>query len=336
MPFPPPRTAPRALAWGLALLLALFVAACGGDDSDDGADSRPGGSREVAQESDFPAPAGKTMAELREGLGPGGPVLAPTVSVLQPGTNRLGFGLFDRSRRQISDAPAAVYVAPASGGPAAGPFFANAESLSVAPPFQSQTVKNDPDSARSIYVAQVKMPEVGQYEVMGVVKLDGRLVATEPARAEVAEGSPVPDVGERPPKIETPTVQSVGGDVKSIDTRVPPGTMHDDNFADVLGKRPIMLIFSTPALCQVRVCGPVVDIAEQVKASNEGDTAFIHMEIYEDNELEKGFRPQVTEFNLPTEPWAFTIDRDGKVAERLEGAFSESELREAVKKAEAE
>src|SRR5688500_8584678 len=143
MQLPPPRNAPRALAWALALVLALFVSAGGEDDSGDSGNGGGGGSPEVAQEADFPAPAGKTMAELREGLGPGGPVLAPTVSVLQPGTNRLGFGLFDRSRKQISDAPAAVYVAPASGGPAAGPFRANPESLSVAPPFQSQTVKND-------------------------------------------------------------------------------------------------------------------------------------------------------------------------------------------------
>ena len=100
-------------------------------------------------------------------------------------------------------------------------------------------------------------------------------------------------MGEKAPKIDTPTVESVGGDVKQIDTRVPPGTMHDDNFADVLGKKPILLLFATPALCQTRVCGPVVDIAEQVKARTSGDTAFIHMEIYNDNELEKGFRPQV-------------------------------------------
>ena len=334
MPVLASRNAPRTLPCVIALLLALFVAGCGGDDSNDETNTSGGGSQEVAQATDFPQPAGRTMRELREGLGPG-PVLAPTVSVLQPGRNRLGFGLFDRSRKQISDAPAAIYVAPASGGVATGPYYANAESLSVAAPFQSQTVKNDPDAARSIYVAQVEMPEVGQYEVMGVVKLDGRLVATEPARADVAKESPVPDVGERAPKIETPTVESAGGDVQSIDTRRPPGTMHDDNFADVLGKRPIMLLFSTPALCQVRVCGPVVDIAEQVKAQHKGDTAFIHMEIYEDNEVEQGFRPQVRQFNLPTEPWAFTIDREGKVAARLEGAYSADELREAIKKAEA-
>ena len=51
-----------------------------------------------------------------------------------------------------------------------------------------------------------------------------------------------------------------------------------------------MLLFATPALCQSRVCGPVVDIAEQVKAGYGGDAEFIHMEIYNDNELDKGFR----------------------------------------------
>ncbi len=58
------------------------------------------------------------------------------------------------------------------------------------------------------------------------------------------------------------------------------------------------------------------------------------MEIYNENELEKGFRPQVGAFKLPTEPWAFTIGRDGRVVDRLEGAFSEQELRDAVQAAE--
>jgi hypothetical protein len=329
-----PRHAPRAVTCALALLLMLFVAACGGD-SGDGASADNGGSQEVAQKTDFPASAGKTMAELRDGLGPG-PVLAPTVSILEPGKNRLGFGLFDRAHKQLSNVPAAVYVAPAKGGPATGPYYANAESLDVKPPYQSQTVKSDPDAARSIYVAQVPFPEAGQYEVMGVVKLDGRLVATDPLRAQVVKDSGgVPDVGDRAPKVVTPTVASVGGDQKKIDTRVPVGTMHDVNFADALGKKPVLLLFATPALCQSRVCGPVVDIAEEVKAEHKGDTAFIHMEIYNDNELEKGFRPQVGSYGLPTEPWAFAIDRNGKIAARLEGAYSKDELAQAVKAAEA-
>jgi predicted transcriptional regulator len=57
------------------------------------------------------------------------------------------------------------------------------------------------------------------------------------------------------------------------------------------------------------------------------------MEIYRDNAIEKGFRPQVLAWRLPTEPWVFAIDKQGRVAARLEGAFSAAELEEAVEKA---
>ena len=323
--------APRALWSALALVLTTLLAACGGGGDGEGADG--GGDPPIAQKTDFPAASGRKLTELRKGLGPG-PVLAATVSVLNPGENRYGFALFDRARKQIRAESAAIYLAPSGGGPAQGPFFARNESLAVDPPYQSQTVKSDPDTARSIYVADVRFRQAGNYEVMGVVKLDGRLVAADPVAARVSREDPVPDVGARAPRIDTPTVESVGGDVGSIDTRVPPGTMHEHNFADVLGKQPALLLFATPALCQSRVCGPVVDIAEQVKATHDGDTAFIHMEIYNDNQLEKGFRPQVGAYRLPTEPWAFAIRRDGRIAARLEGAYSERELREAVEAAE--
>ena len=54
-----------------------------------------------------------------------------------------------------------------------------------------------------------------------------------------------------------------------------------------------MLLFATPALCQSRVCGPVVDVAEQVKRDRPDDAAYIHMEIYDDNDPNKGARAQV-------------------------------------------
>jgi hypothetical protein len=75
-----------------------------------------------------------------------------------------------------------------------------------------------------------------------------------------------------------------------------------------------------------------VDVALQVQAEHE-DVEFIHMEIYEDNELEQGFREQVRAWDLPTEPWLFTVDADGEVAARIEGAFSPGELERAVEAA---
>jgi hypothetical protein len=106
------------------------------------------------------------------------------------------------------------------------------------------------------------------------------------------------------------------------------------DLADALDRgRPVLLLFATPALCQSRVCGPVTDIAEEVKAEYGDRVDFIHMEIYRDNDVSKGYRPQLRAWHLRYEPFAFAIDGRGIVAERLEGAFSARELRAAVRKA---
>ena len=143
----------------------------------------------------------------------------------------------------------------------------------------------------------------------------------------------VPEVGEKAPVIHTPTKDDVG-DITEIDTRVPPDDMHDVDFADVVGKKPIVLLFATPALCQSRVCGPVVDVAEQVKRDRPDDANYIHMEIWNDNDPSKGARSQVLDYGLRTEPWLFVVDSDGKVSTRIEGAFSVDELNQALDRAQ--
>jgi hypothetical protein len=323
----------RAPIVALLLLACAVVVACGGGDGGEAGDEPP----PVADPAEFPKANGKTLAELRDGLGKGGPVLAPSVLVLTTGQNRFGFGLFERDRSQIADAPAVVYVAPVGGGPAKGPYPARYESLEVKPQFQSQQSVQDPDAARSVYVADIPFDRPGQYEILGIARLDNRLVAATPASGRLSvmrpAQDPVPRVGEPAPRIHTPTKADAGGNLASIDTRVPPSSMHDADFADVVGREPVVLVFATPQLCQSRVCGPVVDIAEQVKSDREGEAEFIHMEIYRDNTIENGFRPQVAAFGLPTEPWLFAIDRRGRVAARLEGAFSAPELEDALDKA---
>jgi hypothetical protein len=206
--------------------------------------------------------------------------------------------------------------------------------MAVKPQFQSRQTASDPDSAKSIYTAEIPFDKPGQYELLGVARMGGKLVAaTTPTGGVVVKkesGDPIPAVGTRPPRIHTPTEAEVGGDVASIDTRLPPSSMHDADFADVLGKKPVVLLFATPQLCQSRVCGPVVDVAEQVKASSGDDVEFIHMEVFRDNRIDKGIRPQMAAFNLQSEPWLFVFDRSGKVASRIEGAFSERELEQAI------
>jgi hypothetical protein len=317
---------------GIALAaLALVVAGCGGGSGSDEKAPPP------ARAQDFPKAKGQTLRELLTSLA-SGPVLAPSGQEFRTGAERFGFALFRKDRSQITNASVALYVAPVGGGPAKGPYLARYESLSVRPQFQSRQTATDPNAAKSIYTARIPFPKAGRWEVLGIARQGKKLVAaTLPSAGIVvkrAADDPIPAVGTAPPRIHTPTVTDVGGDVASIDTRLPPSSMHDVDFADVLGKKPVVLVFATPQLCQSRVCGPVVDLAEQVKAKPENsDVAFIHMEVYRDNRIDKGIRPQMAAFHLLSEPWLFTFNRAGKVATRIEGAFSERELDDAIAKA---
>jgi hypothetical protein len=265
---------------------------------------------------------------------PQGPVLAPSVSLLERGRNRFGFGLFDRGNKQIAGLEAALYVSRGLDEPARGPFVARFEPIEVERRYLSRQTAGDPHAARSIYVAELPLQASGGYTIVAAAELDNRLVATSPIGVMVSERSKVPGPGDRAINVHTPTKESVGGDLAKIETRIPPDTMHEVDLADALERnRPVLLLFSTPALCESRVCGPVTDVAEQVKAEYGSRMDFIHMEIYRDNELDKGPRPQFLAWHLSKEPFAFAINRRGTVVERLEGAFSVRELQVAVRKA---
>jgi hypothetical protein len=314
-------------------LAPAVLTACGGDGGDSGSAASSDTPPPAAGTAGFPNPSSRSLRELTRNL-PSGPELALSTTMFQKGRNRFGFGLFDRGNRQITDLRVAVYVSRGLDEPARGPFAAKSEPIDVKKRFLSKQSAEDPDSARSVYVARIPLSTPGGYTVSAVADFDNRFIATAPTQITTNDRSKVPAVGDRAIRVHTPTRASVGGDIAKIDTRIPPDTMHDIDLSDALDQHhPVLLLFSTPALCQSRVCGPVTDAAEEVKADYGDQVDFIHMEIYNDNDPNKGARPQFRAWHLMSEPVAFAIDRQGIVVERLVGAFSVPELRAAVRKA---
>jgi hypothetical protein len=288
----------------------------------------------MGKPADFPRSRGRTMAELRVRSSGQSLVFSPSVQQLRRGMNRYGFALFDTARKQITGAKVALYVSREDGSGVRGPYVARSESLKVDGPFQSRTTASDPEAAKAIYVADVPFWRRGRHVVTAIAKLDGRLVGTNGFTVEVGRRGPAPpDVGERAIRVHTKTLADVGGDASAIDTRTPPASdLLRTDLADVLGRKPVVIAFATPALCVSRVCGPVVDIVEEAKSRAPAGIAFIHQEIYRDNEVNNGVQPPVTAWRLPSEPWTFVIDRTGRVAARFEGAFSVGELERAIAK----
>ncbi len=314
----------------LAVVAAIIaLAGCGGASKSTSA-TRPS----APPTSAFPPAVGKTLTSLRHGL-PAGPVLSPsTTSSLETGTPRVASGLFSVDRKFIADAQVAYYTFDHDGSHAKGPYPASFESLAPAPAYQSPDAVSDLKTAGGVYVARIPIPRAGKRVIAGVARINGRLLHTTGFELEIRrhnlKGTP-PDIGQRPPLIHTLTLSDVGGIASKIDTRMPAAKdLLRTDFADVVGRKPVVITFATPLLCQSRLCGPVVDVVEQVSRTTKGDVAFIHQEIYNANQVDKGFRSQVQAWKLPTEPWTFVLDRRGRVSERFEGAFSVDELTRAV------
>ena len=311
----------------------LGFAGCGGGDSSSSSGGGTGTSGTTTPAAvEFPAGEGRTLRALRS-QAPERGIFTLSMSELRVGANRVGFALFDESREALDPEAVAVYVARTDGRGVGGPFEARRESLRVKPQFMSRQTEADLEDIETFWVADgVEFPKPGRYILMAIASYDGKLASTSQLAMRVgADGGP-PSVGEKAPAVHTETLADARGDVANIDTRLPPlPELHEDDFADVVGKKPVVLAFATPQLCQVRVCGPVVDVVAEVR-SQFPEPTYIHQEIFQDNDVNKGLRKPVVEFGLRTEPWVFLVGPDGKIVERFEGAVSVAEMTAAVEK----
>jgi len=163
------------------------------------------------------------------------------------------------------------------------------------------------------------------------VELDG--VAAEMAmKVDATDDVVVIQPGAPLPALATPTVEATAG-VDPICTSEPACALHDVSLVDALQEgAPIALLVSTPAFCQVAICGPVLDLLlGQVDAHPE--VRFIHAEVYAHPESDpdlQDYAATVTALGLHFEPCLVLAGADGNVAERLDNIFDETELVEAL------
>jgi hypothetical protein len=284
---------------------------------------------EHPQTSQFPAAAGRTLVALAH-LVKGTATLGAADSNFTPGTQRFAFALSTKSERYIY-APTAVYVAKSPNSPAQGPYLAPDDPMSVLPQYRSKQ-NQGPGGLSAIYHTQLPLPRSGVFDVLALTRVGTKLIGST-GEVAVALSIPIPGPGQKPPDIATDTLASTHGSVPLVTTRSPPENMHSVSLNQVLGKRPVALLFSTPEFCTSRVCGPVTDIMVSLQHEFGNRITFIHQEVYADNNPSKGLRAQMHAFHLETEPWLFVINRHGVITSRMQGAFGVNEARAALESA---
>jgi hypothetical protein len=314
---------PRVAVLLLAAVCALALAACGGSTAPTSESSSAG--------------SGPTLDTL---IGtPGATQLVTPNLIVMGGTDfptgqtvRIPFQAFRKDGQILKpdDGKAELYLGETPSSPALGPYPVRELSLA------GKGVTFDrKDSDVIMVAADVPLPKAGTWNAVVTMKVNGNDEVASNAFTVTPEEA-TPAVGAAAPDAATPTLADVGGDAAKISTAYPADTtLLQDSIPTLLKEhRPFVVAFATPKFCTSRICGPIVDIVKNVQTAMKGTPmAFVHAEIYKDLDPTKGTSSWVDAWHLPTEPWVFVVDAQGKITAKFEGAVTEGELEAAARAA---
>lgn len=294
-------TSRRVLMAPALALLALWLAACTG----------PG----AASPAPSPSPAtsgGNAVVRSTAAADSFVPILPN--SDLAVGQNRFLIALIDDQQKQVTDADVHLRFFSLEGDE--GTFKTEAPA---------QLIRS---GDKSLYATQVTFDQAGPWGVEAQATRDGEQKAVR-ARFEVKPDSLTPSVGEAAPRSKTKTATDPAA-VAAICTAHPVDDMHALTIEEaVTSGKPSVILFGTPAYCSSQTCGPALEAVQEVQAKYRDKVNFVHVEIYE-NLTPGPFVDAVKEWNLPSDPWVFVVDREGKVSAKFEAMISAQELEPAV------
>ena len=273
-----------------------------------------------------PTPSRRAFLASTGGLALAGMVGWPRAAgAASPRTSSALSALLVSNDLYVSSAPQRVaFVVYRGPTPASGP----TARLALTPPGSSQgeivtavPMKTGLPKNRGVYVVEAVLDRPGVYP--GEVLTQGHRL---PMSLEVKTTPDAPAVGAAASRAPSPTPQNPLG-VNPICTRQPACPLHAVSLADVIGTgRPVAALFATPALCQTRYCGPVLNELLSSRAPFQDRVTFVHVEIYRTLTGGNEESPTVQAWNIPYEPFLFTIDGTGAIRGRLDAAFGRDEI----------
>ena len=239
------------------------------------------------------------------------------------GRNRVVFGLVDLSGMPVraEEAPVRALYLPPGEGP-------GEERDSAVARF-----KKWPLGDQGVLSTELTFDTAGfwRLEVTATGPSGEPVVAT--GAFEVKKKSETPSIGDPAPRSVTLTFDDTD-DLSTITSAVPPDPdLYRLSVHQALEQeKPLVVVFSTPAFCVSATCGPQVEVISQIKERFSDRANFIHVEVFENPHLIQGGRPSgglvraVNEWNLPSEPWTFVIDKEGRVHAKFEQFTTAEEI----------
>lgn len=281
-----------------AILAGGVVAACGEEAGTEGAQPSSG----------TPSPAGRSSTQTTAGEEQTLTVVNASFETLAGSDQRFAFGVVSADNVPVLDAELDVRLRDLDGNELAGPF---------------QATFVDTGGPLGVYHTRIDVPDPGP--VIVVVR-DGDDVGELAVDVIAPEDSLLAVPGQDATATATPTVDDPMGMAELCTLRPDDCGMHEVGLDAALAEgRPIALVFATPAYCQTAACGPAVADLDAIRQEGDwGDVAFIHVEIYSD--AGQTVAAPVEAWDLPSEPWLFTIDEHGTIVDRLGSVLVPEEM----------
>lgn len=287
----------RALV-GIVLATAVALTACGRSDPE----------TEVPTSKGAPTPGQEVF-----------PIVAS--SEVAVGENRLQIGLLDMNDAPVRSPQTTLrvdFIGPGDEEPSSNTTM---EFLWTIKPIQG------------LWVGTATFDQVGQWEAIIDVE-GGGYDTTVRTTVDVKEEGTTPEIGDKAPAVDTPTVSDVD-ELSEITTDSDPNRrFYELSIAQaVRAGRPAVIVFATPKFCTSQVCGPTLSIVKDV-AKDFPRVNFLHVEPYDLDKVPEELAPvpAVTAWGLPSEPWVFVTDGRGLVAAKYEGSVGPEELATTLRK----
>jgi hypothetical protein len=244
-------------------------------------------------------------------------------SELAQGRNRFAVGLIDARNQPITNGSVGIEFFKLVGP---GKAQKRADATAV---FRSVG-----GASKGIWVTEASFPETGQWGAqvtLGAGAGDTPHVAQ--LNFEVRPKFSAPGYGDPAPRSASLTDRDVNGDTSHICSNTPACPLHSTSIAQALepGQKPLVVLFATPALCTSATCAPELEAVQQLHSTYADSANFIHVEIYQYPFEALQTAKTVDEWQLPSDPWTFIVDKSGIVRDRFEGAAPIEELEPALK-----
>ncbi len=138
-----------------------------------------------------------------------------------------------------------------------------------------------------------------------------------------------------------PSLSKTLADVQGI-AELTTGSLQDPDLyqisiADAIKSNlPTVIVMASPAFCTNAVCGPQVEVLQEIKDKYAGESNFIHVDIYDNPQEIQGdlnlarLSATVLEWRLPSTEWTFVVDKSGTVAARFESFATFEEVETAL------